>query len=114
MRLVVAADAGIDVERCAQLSRSIGARLDAADPIDGRYTLEVTSPGATRPLRTQRDFARNLGRDVRLVTLDDGVRREVTGLVSAVDADTLTLDTQDGSAVVALDAIDHGRVLLPW
>ncbi|MGH3440843.1 MAG: ribosome maturation factor RimP [Nitriliruptorales bacterium] len=108
--LVVDRDEGIDVETCAELSRDVGRALDDADLISGRYTLQVTSPGVDRPLRTERDFARNIGRSVRVARDRD----EVEGLVTAVDAGTVTLDVDGEAVAVPLADVDHARVLLPW
>ena len=53
---------GINVDDCERVSHSLGALLDQADPLPGRYTLEVSSPGAERPLRTLEEYRRFLGR----------------------------------------------------
>jgi ribosome maturation factor RimP len=106
---------GLDVDRIAKLSRQVGAALDEADLVPGAYTLEVTSPGATRPLRRPRDFARNLGREVVVTRLEDlGEPREVRGEVARVDDDAVTIAAGDEEVAVRFDAIDHGKVVLPW
>jgi ribosome maturation factor RimP len=106
---------GLDVDRIATLSRRVGNALDERDLVPGAYTLEVTSPGATRPLHRPRDFARNLGREVVVTRLEDrGDPREVRGEVVDVDDDAVTLDTGEGQVAVGFDAIDHGQVVLPW
>ena len=53
---------GITIDECAVLSREIADIFDTRDPIDGTYVLEVSSPGLTRPLKTDRDFDRVVGR----------------------------------------------------
>jgi ribosome maturation factor RimP len=106
---------GLDVDRIAKLSRQVGAALDEHDLVPGAYTLEVTSPGATRPLRRPRDFARNVGREVVVTRLEElGDPREVRGEVLAADDDGVTLATGEDEVTVPLDAIDHGTVVLPW
>lgn len=113
VRLTADADGGLDIDRIASLSRSVGDAID--DVIDGAYTLEVTSPGADRPLRTARDFARNIGRDVRVqrTTGSDGPGEVVGKLVDASD-ESITLNIKGRSTTVALEEIDHGKVVLPW
>jgi len=111
VRLVLDADHGVDVDRCAGISRAVGARFDDADAIDGGYTLEVSSLGVHRPLRTERDFTRNLGRHLRLVRRDG---TEVTGTLTAIAADALTLDIDGAATNVARDDVEYGRVVLPW
>jgi ribosome maturation factor RimP len=106
---------GLDVDRIAKLSRQVGAALDEVDLVPGAYTLEVTSPGATRPLRRPRDFARNLGREVVVTRLEEhGEPREVRGEVAGVDDDAVTIRAGDEEVAVRFDAIDHGKVVLPW
>lgn len=111
----IGSGAGLDVDTIASLSRQIGAKLDETDLVPGAYTLEVTSPGATRPLRRARDFARNVGREVVVTRLEElGDPREVRGEVVAVDEDAVTLATGEDEVAVPFDAVDHGTVVLPW
>jgi ribosome maturation factor RimP len=115
VRLIAYTDEGLDIESAAQLSRQVGEVLDEQDLIAGSYTLEVSSPGADRPLRRARDFARNIGRDVRVVRHDDVEGpAETTGTVSAVDDDEITLDAEGAEVRIPLEEIDHGKVVLPW
>ncbi|WP_166351646.1 ribosome maturation factor RimP [Phytoactinopolyspora limicola] len=84
VQIVVDADGGVDLDRCADVSRSISRALDDADAMgELPYTLEVSSPGVSRPLTLPRHWSRATGRLVR-VDLVDGER--VTGrVVSAAD-----------------------------
>ena len=76
---------GITVEDCERASRAVSEVLDAADPIPGNYTLEVSSPGIDRPLRTARHFAPYVGEPVlvEMVHLVDERRRFKGKLVAA-------------------------------
>jgi ribosome maturation factor RimP len=115
VRLVADAEGGLDIDVIAKLSRRAGDALDEVDLIPGSYTLEVTSPGADRPLRRARDFARNTGRDVRVLRKEDADGpHEVTGTVVDVTDDAVTLQQDDGEVTVPLDEVDHGKVILPW
>ena len=107
------AEVGVDIDEVALLSRQLEDALDADDVIAGGYTLEVTSPGADRPLTRARDFARNRGRKVRLELAGEGAG-ELTGELTAVNETTLTLTTDDGDRDVALDDVTRGHVVLPW
>jgi ribosome maturation factor RimP len=64
VRLYIDAEAGITVEDCERVSRAVSELLDVADPVPGQYTLEVSSPGLDRPLRTPAHFARFVGEQV--------------------------------------------------
>lgn len=99
VRVIVDADNGVDLDAVAAVSRAVSDRLDATEVLaDGPYTLEVTSPGISRPLRNQRHWSRAHDRLVN-VTFTDG-SKPVTGRVLAADTDSATLDTPDGQVVV--------------
>lgn len=95
LRLFVDKPGGVAIADCERLSREIGDVLDAASPIDTPYTLEVSSPGLDRLLRTEREFRWAEGKRVRC-WLADG--REVRGLLRAADAERLVVE-EDGAAV---------------
>lgn len=115
VRLVADAEGGLDVDVIAALSRKVGGALDERDLVPSSYTLEVTSPGVDRPLRRPRDFVRNVGREVRVVRVEDAVGdHEVTGTVVVADEGSVTLDVDGAEVVIALREIDHGKVVLPW
>jgi ribosome maturation factor RimP len=67
LRLFVHKEPGISLDLCQSISREVADYLDVDDPIPGRYRLEVTSPGLDRPLTTDGDFARAMGRMLKIV-----------------------------------------------
>jgi ribosome maturation factor RimP len=101
-----AADRPVTVDDCEVVSRQVSATLDVNDPIDGRYTLEVSSPGIDRPLFTAAQFARFVGHSAKLeVNLPINGRRRFQGPIRAVEGETISLE-QDGVSV----AIAHANV----
>jgi len=68
VRIVIDKEDGVTIADCEQMSRGLEALLDVEDPIPGTYMLEVGSPGLDRPLHTQRDYERSIGKLVRIVT----------------------------------------------
>jgi ribosome maturation factor RimP len=72
----------LDLDRVAEATRAVSDALDAADVIDGEYTLDVMSPGVYRPLTERRHFTRAVGRMVT-VTLTDGAK--LAGRLTEVD-----------------------------
>lgn len=96
VRVVVDADGGVDLEHCAALSRTISEALDNSDVAgDRQYTLEVSSPGVSRPLTLPRHWRRNTGRLVRVVRADGG---RLDGRVVSADEHEAVLDV-DGERV---------------
>ncbi|HUB84744.1 MAG TPA: ribosome maturation factor RimP [Rhizomicrobium sp.] len=91
-------DGTMNVEGCAELSRALSDFLDAEDPIEGEYNLEVSSPGIDRPLTCLADFARWAGHEARieLIAPDTAGRKRFKGRLLGLDGTDVTLQT-DGS-----------------
>ena len=118
LRVLVDREGGIDLEAVTAATRAISRALDEADPFEGAYTLEVSSPGLERPLRTVEHFcaASQRGERVRIKTKPgvEGERR-VEGALDEVDADRVTLRLDDGSERELLyDEIERARTVFAW
>jgi ribosome maturation factor RimP len=95
-------DGHMEIDDCAVLSRAISEVLDAADPISGEYTLEVSSPGIDRPLTRLQDFETYQGLEAR-IELDrvaEG-RRRFRGRLAGVEGDNVLIDLEGESDVTA-------------
>jgi ribosome maturation factor RimP len=93
VRLYIDAPEGITLDDCERVSRAVSELLDVEDPIPGQYTLEVSSPGLERPLRTPGQFARFVGETVfvEVVQPIEG-RRRFRGALTAADAATIEVE----------------------
>ena len=94
-------DGHMGVEDCAVLSRALSDVLEAADPIEGEYVLEVSSPGIDRPLTRPEDFARFAGHEARIELASpaaDG-RRRFKGMLAGIDGGTIAIDVTDDKGV---------------
>ncbi|MFI5758847.1 ribosome maturation factor RimP [Streptomyces sp. NPDC051569] len=90
LRVVVDSDEGVDLDECAELSRTISDLLDETDAMgEDEYQLEVTSPGAERPLTEHRHYLRAVGRLARIQPHEGD---EVVARILAVDDDGLDLE----------------------
>ena len=112
-------DGGITLDTLALASRLVSRELDHHDPVPGRYTLEVTSPGVERPLRTPEHFRREVGKVVAIRLSDVGHdERRLTGTLVAADDRTATLrvDGPDGPVTRAIPypQIDRARTVFEW
>lgn len=89
---------GIKINDCELASRAWEAELDKADFIDDAYTLEVSSPGLLRPFKKDRDYTRNIGNEIEihLFKADAEKNKEYVGVLDAFDADTVTIELEDG------------------
>ncbi|HIL57980.1 MAG TPA: ribosome maturation factor RimP [Rhodothermales bacterium] len=103
---------GADLDALAQVSRQLGFALDAEDVIEGKYRLDVSSPGLARPLTDARQFRRHVGRDIRLA-LFDGETVEGTLTDATPEAVTVTPEAGDPQTVPH-DEIQTAKILLPW
>lgn len=114
VRVIVDRKGGVDLATCQKMSRDLSSRLDETDPIDNRYSLEVTSPGVDWPLKTQRDFDRIEGRTVLIRrNAGDGIS-EHTGTVTSADEEAVVVDSKTGSVRVPYDQIASAKQTLPW
>lgn len=94
----------VTIDDCERASREISALLDVHDPVAGRYTLEVSSPGLDRPLFTPEQFARFVGEAVKInVNLPLDGRRRFHGRITGVEGDRITIE-QDGEPVTIVHA----------
>jgi ribosome maturation factor RimP len=101
VRLFIDAPAGVALEDCAQASREVSALLDAEDPIPNAYTLEVSSPGFDRVLRTQAHFGRFVGERVHVELKEPRAgRRRFTGKLLTVDDGGIALEVEEEQQVV--------------
>lgn len=114
--ITVDRDGGVDMDAIATVTRALSRVLDDADPIPERYTLEVSSPGLERKLRTPRHFTWAVGRDVAIkaVASYEGERR-ISGVITAADDDGITVTDADGAQIgLAYDEIDTARTVFEW
>jgi ribosome maturation factor RimP len=114
VRIVADRSGGIDLETCARVSEELSRMLDADDPIAGRYTLEVSSPGLDRPLRTPADFRRVIGSRVRVVLSAELDARQYEGTLEEVGEDRVRVSASEGPIEVPLADIAKAKVVLPW
>ena len=114
---------GITSDALAEINRLVSPILDQHDPVPGRYTLEVSSPGVERPLRRPDQFRRAVGETVIVKTVPGTEPRRIKGRLDAVDGEHLTIEVveTDGvdltvpeTRVVDLSDVDSARTHFEW
>lgn len=113
---------GPGIADLSSISRELSRALDESDPIQGRYTLEVSSPGLERRLRTLDHFQRAIGETVTVKVRERGEpTTRVRGVIRSVDSDGVTLDVQSESGddtgdvqQISHDTIDTARTIFEW
>jgi ribosome maturation factor RimP len=103
----------LTIDDCSDLSRKVSDLLDAADPIEESYRLEVSSPGIDRPLTRPADFADWAGHEAR-IKFDEPVdgARQVSGIIEGIDGGTITVATPKGERRVDFANIASAKLLL--
>lgn len=101
------------VEDCAEVSRVLSALLDVEDPIQGSYSLEVSSPGIDRPLVRPEDYTRFAGNEARIETRQpiDG-RRRFRGRLKGVENERVLMDVENSAVEIPLSEIERGKLVL--
>jgi ribosome maturation factor RimP len=116
LSVTVSAPGGVDLEHLTAANHAISAWLDEHDPIPGRYTLDVASPGLERRLRTPEHYAGALGERVTLRERRDGAAtRRLEGTLLAATERTATIaDAEAGEVTVELDHVERARTVFVW
>ncbi|MGO8826684.1 MAG: ribosome maturation factor RimP [Acidimicrobiales bacterium] len=109
---------GVGLDELGEATRDVSAALDEIDPMPGRYTLSVSSPGLERRLRTPAQFARAVGEKVT-VRVDAGTAdvRRITGTLASADGTGCTVtgpDVPGGDVRIAYDQIERARTVFEW
>jgi ribosome maturation factor RimP len=121
VRVAVEREGGVDLDAISLVTRLLSKALDAEDPVPGHYTLEVTSPGLERPLRTPAHFQRARGREVTIKT-QPGIpgERRVQGTVESADDQTVVIRLAEPDAGGAVERtlhypdIERARTVFRW
>jgi ribosome maturation factor RimP len=100
LRLMIDKPEGVNLDDCARVSTAVGAVLDAYDPIDDRYELEVSSPGAERPLRSVTDWERAMGRRVNVRFKHGDDEAVLEGKLLAAAEQDVVVEAREGKALV--------------
>ena len=93
LRLYIDKPGGVTIDDCQLVHENVIDLIDTADPISGPYTFEVSSPGLDRPLKTERDFTRNIGQNIELslYTPDSHGKKSYTGVLTGYMDGKLTI-----------------------
>ncbi len=130
LRVSIDGPEGVPFAALERLSREISLTLDEHDQGGGAYTLEVSTPGVERVLRTPEHFRRAIGEIVTVKTvplhrgaLDDGAadstagrsgRRRLRGELLSADDDRLTIDDEAGPVDIAIAEVESARTIFEW
>ncbi|MGA8942744.1 MAG: ribosome maturation factor RimP [Thermoactinomyces sp.] len=104
-------EGGVDLDDCTRISEKLSEVLDKLDPIPGAYILEVSSPGAERPLKKEKDFRKAIGKNVHITTYEpiDG-QKVFDGILRQFDGTTLTVGEEEKSFDIPIEKVAKARL----
>lgn len=115
LRVLVDRPGGIDLDAVAAATRLVSDAIDEADALEGPTTLEVSSPGLERPLRTPAHFARALGTRINVKTVPASVgERRFEGTLVEADEESITVEADSGVRALGYGEIERARTVFEW
>ncbi|ADC51989.1 hypothetical protein BpOF4_19750 [Alkalihalophilus pseudofirmus OF4] len=117
LRVFIDSDTGVDLEDCGKVSEQLSEKLDEMDPIPQAYFLEVSSPGAERPLKKVKDLEKAVGKNVHVTTYEpvDG-EKAFEGMLQSFDGEVLTIEvkikTRKKSYEIPYDKVANARLAI--
>ncbi len=113
LRLYIDSEKGITLDDCSRVSYQISAMLDVEDPIQGHYTLEVSSPGLDRPLFEVAHYQKQVGNRVKLrVCAPVQNKRKFIGVLLRVDGNDIHLLVDSEEVVLPFSVIEKANVVV--
>lgn len=101
LRVFIDSDKGVDIEDCGTVSEQLSEQLDKEDPIPQAYFLEVSSPGAERPLKKEKDLEKAIGKNVHITTYEPiQGEKAFEGKLVAFDGNELTIATKQKTRTI--------------
>lgn len=110
-RIFVTSKDGIDLDKCAEISRMISPILDVEEPMSGEYFLEVSSPGIERRLRKTEHFKASIGENVKIKDVSTEVYK---GELLNADDEKIVVKTEFGEEEISYDSILSAATYFVW
>ncbi len=112
LRVYIDVPGGVNVDDCEEVSHQVSAILDIEDPIPGKYTLEVSSPGLDRPLVKREDFERFAKEDVKIQTREPVLgRRNFTGRLQGIEGERIIVEVDKEMYELEFAGIERARLV---
>jgi ribosome maturation factor RimP len=112
VRVYIDRPEGIRISDCERVSHQIEGILEVENPIQGQYTLEVSSPGIDRPLFTLVHYTQFIGYTVKLRLIQPiNARRTITGVLQQVDDHMITIVTEGVEYKLPYDQIQRAHIV---
>ena len=119
LRVYIDKELGVDIEDCGNVSEKLSEKLDEVDPIPQNYFLEVSSPGAERPLKKEKDFNKAIGKNVYVKTYEpiDG-EKAFEGTLLDFDGNSVTIEvkikTRKKTVIIPYEKVASARLAVSF
>lgn len=110
-RIYITAAEGVSLDKCAEISRQISPLLDIHEPMNGKYHLEVSSPGIERKLKKTNHFISSVGEKVKIKDFDKNV---IEGELVKADENEIVVKTAHGEEQITYDEISSASTYFEW
>jgi len=111
LRILIDKPGGVTISDCEELNNYLSEALDKEEIIHDRYTLEVSSPGLDRPIKTDRDFEKVMGRELDITTYERiDERKSHEGKLIGMDKENVVIEADGISTVIPRDKIALARL----
>jgi ribosome maturation factor RimP len=119
LRVFIDSGSGVDIEDCGTVSEKLSEKLDEIDPIQYNYFLEVSSPGAERPLKKDKDFEQAIGKQVYIKTYEPiGGEKVFEGELTSFDGNivivTVMIKTRRKSIEIPYEKVASARLAVTF
>ncbi|WP_285766627.1 ribosome maturation factor RimP [Peribacillus sp. SI8-4] len=119
LRVYIDKETGVDIDDCGNVSEKLSEKLDEVDPIPQNYFLEVSSPGAERPLKKEKDFLNAIGKNVYIKTYEPILdEKEFEGILTSFDGKEVTLEvrikTRKKTIVIPFEKVAKARLAITF
>lgn len=110
-RVSITSKDGVNLDKCAEVSRMISPILDLDEPLGGKYKLEVSSPGIERRLKTKHHFISSVGENVKVKDIATDVFK---GKLLSADNEKITIETEFGKEELEYGSILSAATYFKW
>lgn len=112
INLVIDSVGGVSIQTCAKISRGLEYKLMEEEYADGKFKIEVSSPGVDRPLSEEGDFRRKTGRMITLWHTDSVIDSPLEGVIKLVSNGVLSIETSKETVNINMKNVDKAKLLI--
>lgn len=103
---------GVNMDKCAEVSKELGFLLEAHELFNRNYRLNVSSPGVSRPLTDRRQFPKNKGRKAKVKFRSDGEYRKLEGILYEINEKVIVIEDNDGTRIsIGFDQLAETKII---